>query len=67
MAELNFVTNLHKSTKRDYIGRVNESELTERFNNFDPIAECRHHCVYDDRNILLNTFFSLDRNHINFV
>ncbi|MDR1560445.1 MAG: radical SAM protein [Clostridiales bacterium] len=42
-------------------------ELTERFNNFDPVAECRHHCVYDDRNILLNTFFSLNHNHINFV
>lgn len=42
-------------------------EVTERFNNFDPVAECRHHCVYDDRNILLNTFFSLDPNHINFV
>jgi MoaA/NifB/PqqE/SkfB family radical SAM enzyme len=42
-------------------------EVTERFRSFDPIAECRHHCVYDDRNILLNTFFSLDPGHINFV
>jgi hypothetical protein len=67
MAELDFTTHLYKSTKRDYIGHVNESELTERFNNFDPIAERRRHCVYDDRNILLNTFFPLARNHINFV
>jgi hypothetical protein len=67
MAELDFTTHLHKSTKRDYIGRVNESELTERFNNFAPIAELRRYCVYDDRIIPLNTFFSLDRNYINFM
>jgi MoaA/NifB/PqqE/SkfB family radical SAM enzyme len=42
-------------------------EVTERFRRFDAVSRCRHHCVYDDRNILLNTFFSLDRNHINFV
>lgn len=42
-------------------------ETAKKFREFDPIAQCRHHCVYDDRNILLNTFFSLDTNHINFV
>jgi MoaA/NifB/PqqE/SkfB family radical SAM enzyme len=42
-------------------------ETARRSRDFDPVAECRHHCVYDDRNILLNTFFSLDQNHINFV
>jgi MoaA/NifB/PqqE/SkfB family radical SAM enzyme len=42
-------------------------EVTERFRCFDAALQCKHHCVYDDRNILLNTFFSLDRNHINFV
>jgi protein-L-isoaspartate(D-aspartate) O-methyltransferase len=29
MAELDFVTHLHKSTKRDYIGRVNEADKAE--------------------------------------
>jgi protein-L-isoaspartate(D-aspartate) O-methyltransferase len=29
MVELDFVTHLHKSTKRDYIGRVNEADKAE--------------------------------------
>lgn len=42
-------------------------DVQERYQNFDPRVECNHHCVYDDRNELLNTFFSLDRTHINFI
>ena len=42
-------------------------EVVERYRNFDAQQECNHHCVYDDRNLLLNTFFSLNKNHINFI
>lgn len=42
-------------------------EVIKRYRDFDPCKECNHHCVYDDRNELLNTFFSLDRKHINFI
>ena len=42
-------------------------DVIKRYENFDPCIECDHHCVYDDRNELLNTFFSLDRKHINFI
>ncbi|MCX8129912.1 MAG: radical SAM protein [Clostridia bacterium] len=42
-------------------------EVQDRYRNFDPRKECNHHCVYDDRNILLNSYFSLDENHINFI
>ena len=42
-------------------------ETVKRYQEFDPQKECNHHCVYDDRNELLNTFYSLDRNHINFI
>jgi MoaA/NifB/PqqE/SkfB family radical SAM enzyme len=42
-------------------------ETKDLFAKFDPMAECRHHCVYDDRNILLNRFFSINDNHINFI
>lgn len=41
--------------------------VKKRYENFHPENECNHHCVYDDRNSLLNTFYSLDRNHINFI
>lgn len=41
--------------------------VIKRYEQFDPCKECDHHCVYDDRNELLNTFFSLDRKHINFI
>lgn len=42
-------------------------ETIKRYREFDPQKECDHHCVYDDRNELLNTFYSLDKNHINFI
>lgn len=42
-------------------------EVIKRCQDFNPQKECNHHCVYDDRNELLSTFYSLDRNHINFI
>lgn len=39
----------------------------EKYQCFNPKVECKHHCVYDTRNIMLNNFFDLDENHINFV
>lgn len=42
-------------------------EVQARYQNFDPRLECKHHCVFDDRNLLLNQFFGMDRNHINFI
>ena len=42
-------------------------ETNKIYQKFNPQMECNHHCVYDDRNELLNTFYSLDRNHINFI
>ncbi len=42
-------------------------ETVKRYQEFDAQKECDHHCIYDDRNELLNTFYSLDRKHINFI
>ncbi len=42
-------------------------ETTEKFRAFNPRASCAHHCVYDDRNELLNQYYSLDAHHINFI
>jgi len=42
-------------------------ETTQKFRTFNPRQICQHHCVYDDRNELLNAFYGLDRNHINFI
>lgn len=42
-------------------------ETVQKVRKFNPRQICHHHCVYDDRNELLNTFYSLDRNHINFI
>lgn len=44
-----------------------DPEIIKRYEEFNPCVECNHHCVYDDRNELLNTFFSLDKKHINFI
>ena len=37
------------------------------FKNFDVHKVCYQHCVYDDRNIMLNQFFGMDMNHVNFL
>lgn len=42
-------------------------ETTQKFLAFNPKEVCMHHCVYDDRNVLLNKFYSLDSQHINFI
>ena len=44
-----------------------DEAVIKRYKEFDCHKECNHHCVYDDRNILLNTYFSLDKSQINFV
>lgn len=44
------------------------SESTrKRFTEFDAKKECNHHCVYDQRNILINSFLDLDEEQVNFV
>ena len=42
-------------------------ETARKFEMFHPQEICKHHCVYDDRNELLNSFYSLDEQHINFI
>ena len=42
-------------------------EVIKRYEEFNPQKECNHHCVYDDRNELLNHYYGLDPNHINFI
>lgn len=42
-------------------------DVVKRYQEFDAMKECCHHCVYDDRNILLNTLYQLDQNQINFI
>ena len=42
-------------------------ETTQKFLRFNPQQICQHHCVYDDRNELLNHFYGLDDQHINFI
>lgn len=42
-------------------------EVIRRYREFDAQKECQHHCVYDDRNILLNVLYGFDEKQINFV
>ncbi len=42
-------------------------DTTRRFQEFNPQLACQHHCVYDDRNELINRFYGLDEQHINFI
>lgn len=42
-------------------------ETTQKFLAFNARKVCNHHCVYDDRNELLNKFYGLSKQHINFI
>lgn len=45
----------------------NSEETTRLFKDFDARVLCKQHCVHDSRNELLNSFLTMDRNHINFI
>lgn len=42
-------------------------QTAQKFKAFNPKQNCQHHCVYDDRNELLNHYYGLDNQHINFI
>lgn len=42
-------------------------ETIDKMNNFDPRKECKFRCAFDERNMLLNDFVSVDQNHVNFI
>ena len=44
-----------------------DRETIEKADKFDARIGCTEHCVHDDRNIMLNQYFSIDKNHINFL
>jgi len=42
-------------------------EVSNRIGMFEPQKECCFRCAFDERNLLLNDFVNIDRNHINFI
>lgn len=45
----------------------NSDEVTKKFKKFDAMKVCGQHCVYDSRNVLINSYLDMDLNHVNFV
>ena len=45
----------------------NSEEVTRKFKEFDALKVCKQHCVYDSRNVLINSYLDMDLNHVNFV
>ncbi len=43
------------------------SKTKKIFKNLDPVKQCRHHCVYDQRNIFINQIISKPDSHANFI
>lgn len=39
----------------------------EYFNNFDAKKLCRQHCAYDQRNLIINEYLSLNDSNINYI
>lgn len=42
-------------------------ETAEIFRNMNAKKECDFRCAFEERNLLLNHLFSLDKNHVNFI
>lgn len=54
------------------LGDLNKNTFKEiwesyDFKNFDAKEKCKHHCIYDSRNILINNFLDMNDEHINFI
>lgn len=45
----------------------NSEEVTRKFKEFDAMKVCKQHCVYDSRNVLINSYLDMNLNHVNFV
>lgn len=45
----------------------NSDEVSRKFREFDAMKVCKQHCVYDSRNVLINSYLDMDLNHVNFV
>lgn len=45
----------------------NSEAVTKKFQEFDAKITCKQHCVYDSRNVLINSYLDMDMNHVNFI
>ncbi len=53
--------------KQSFMEGWNSDEVTKKFREFDAMETCKQHCVYDSRNVLINSYLDMDLNHVNFV
>lgn len=42
-------------------------ETTEKLRSLNPQKDCKNFCVYEERNMLIQNYFDVDYNHINFI
>jgi len=54
-------------SNQSFLEGWNSEAVTRKFREFDAKKICRQHCVYDSRNILINSYLDMDMNHINFI
>ncbi len=54
-------------TKQSFMHGWNSEEVTKKFKEFDAQKICGQHCVYDSRNILINSYLDMDKEHVNFI
>lgn len=52
---------------QSFLDGWNSEEVTKKFKHFDAKKICKQHCVYDSRNVLINSYLDMDLNHVNFV
>lgn len=42
-------------------------ETQEKLKSLNPAKECRNFCVYEERNMLIQSYFDVDMRHVNFI
>lgn len=53
--------------QQSFLEGWNSEEVTKKFKEFDAKKVCQQHCVYDSRNVLINSYLDMDMNHVNFI
>lgn len=54
-------------SEQSFFDGWNSEKVIKKFREFDALTMCRHHCVYDSRNELINSWLDTDMNHVNFI
>lgn len=54
-------------TNQSFLSLWNSKITQQKLFNLDPSIDCKNQCVYDNRNLVIDDYFNIDMNHVNFI